>query len=259
MDKEYWRGYDAAKLQGAAAENELRQKLEQAEAENDRLKAALEEHEQSFALYDDACRRGTALWRAADPEHRQMVLPDTAALVAWLLERLGERDLALGQIAADLKASWYGCTGPRAAGQDERLVTERLAAYENALGRARVLEALRKMGGDYSAFPVLESCHCADCAAMRERRQAVSQAVTIIEREAAARQEEREACATVADLHADEAHPDDCIGCRSARGIAAAIRTRGQEECPKEVHHAVYPDPRAGRSGGVRSEPDRPV
>lgn len=52
-----------------------------------------------------------------------------------------------------------------------------------------MLEALRKMEGDYSAFPVLESCHCADCAAMRERRQAVSQAVTIIEREAAARAE----------------------------------------------------------------------
>jgi len=111
----------------------LEQRARQAEAENDRLKAALEEREQSFALYDDACRRGTALWRSADPEHRQMVLPDTAALVAWLLERLGERELALGQIAADLKASWYGCTGPRAAGQDERLVAERLAAYENAL------------------------------------------------------------------------------------------------------------------------------
>ncbi len=35
MDDEYWRGYDAAKLQGAAAENELRQKLERLTAERD--------------------------------------------------------------------------------------------------------------------------------------------------------------------------------------------------------------------------------
>jgi hypothetical protein len=41
---------------------------------------------------------------------------------------------------------------------------------------------------------------------------------------AAGRAAEREACAKVADLHVDGAHPDDCIGCRTARGIAAAIR-----------------------------------
>ena len=46
------------------------------------------------------------------------------------------------------------------------------------------------------------------------------------EGEAAGRAAEREACAKVADLHVDGAHPDDCIGCRTARGIAAAIRAR---------------------------------
>jgi hypothetical protein len=46
---------------------------------------------------------------------------------------------------------------------------------------------------------------------------------TDIEHAAGIRPHWREACATVADLHADEAHPDDCIGCRTARGIAAAI------------------------------------
>jgi hypothetical protein len=50
------------------------------------------------------------------------------------------------------------------------------------------------------------------------------------EGEAAGRAAEREACAKVADLHVDGAHPDDCIGCRTARGIAAAIRTRGEAD-----------------------------
>jgi chromosome segregation ATPase len=45
VDEEYWRGYGAAKLQGAAAENELRQKLEQAEAERDEARSSAEKRE----------------------------------------------------------------------------------------------------------------------------------------------------------------------------------------------------------------------
>jgi len=94
--------------------------------------------------------------------------------------------------------------------------------------RARVLEALRKMEGDYSAFPVLESCHCADCAAMRERRQAVSQAVTIIERDAVARAEGeaagREAAAREVENNISGSSYDGVDALLGA--IAAAIRAR---------------------------------
>jgi hypothetical protein len=42
-DKEYWRGYDAARLQNAAAMNALRQRAEQAEARVAKLEGALRE------------------------------------------------------------------------------------------------------------------------------------------------------------------------------------------------------------------------
>ncbi len=104
-------------------------------------------------------------------------------------------------------------------------------------GRARVLEALRKMEGDYSAFPVLESCHCADCAAMRERRQAVSQAVTIIEREAAARAEgeaagraaEREECARTLEWMASHPHQQADVANALKTG-AGLLRIRAEAE-----------------------------
>lgn len=65
MDEEYWRGYDAAKLQGAAAENELRQKLERLTAERDRLKAALEGLVRKLkAVHADS--RYMAVWQLYD-------------------------------------------------------------------------------------------------------------------------------------------------------------------------------------------------
>jgi hypothetical protein len=93
-----------------------------------------------------------------------------------------------------------------------------------------------------SAFSVLSAR--ADrwkAAAKRERASADLQSALVrqatnragaarAEGEAAGRAAEREACAKVADLHADGAHPDDCIGCRTARGIAAAIRARGEAD-----------------------------
>ena len=46
----------------------------------------LDEFKASFDLYDNAIRRGTAMWRKATG--RDDVLPDTAKLVAWLLARI---------------------------------------------------------------------------------------------------------------------------------------------------------------------------
>ena len=64
-----------------------------------RLEQQLVEWQQSFDLYDDAIRRGTALWREATG--RRDVLPDTAKLVAWLL---GERDRTEQQLAEEREA-----------------------------------------------------------------------------------------------------------------------------------------------------------
>ncbi len=47
-------------------------------------KARIAELEESFALYYDAIQRGTKLWQKATGLHE--VLPDTAELVAWLLD-----------------------------------------------------------------------------------------------------------------------------------------------------------------------------
>ena len=50
------------------------------------LAEELEEYETSFRLYDDAIRRGTKLWQ--EKTGRTETLPDTAALVEWLLTEL---------------------------------------------------------------------------------------------------------------------------------------------------------------------------
>ena len=47
-------------------------------------KARIAELEESFDLYYDAIQRGTKLWQKATGLHE--VLPDTAELVAWLLD-----------------------------------------------------------------------------------------------------------------------------------------------------------------------------
>lgn len=54
------------------------------------LKTRLKEYDASFELYDNACRRGTAMWR--EETGGKWILPDTAKLVAWLIERLVERE-----------------------------------------------------------------------------------------------------------------------------------------------------------------------
>ena len=65
--------------------NELRAKLVEA-ALATAPQDEVAEWQASFDLYDDAIRRGTAMWRAETG--RTDVLPDTAKLVAWLLVRL---------------------------------------------------------------------------------------------------------------------------------------------------------------------------
>ncbi len=54
-----------------------------------KLESEIEDWEQSFNLYDDACRRGTKLWQEEGGYLEvPQVWPDTANLVAWLIAKL---------------------------------------------------------------------------------------------------------------------------------------------------------------------------
>jgi len=133
-DKEYWRGYVAARLQNAATENALRQRAEQAEARLAQAHKVIEEY---------------------------------------------------GLAATALK--------------------DRVAELEDE-ARDDLRELSQRLMGELSEA----NARC------QELREQLAQAR--VEGEAAERASEREACAKVAELHADEAHPDDCI------------RARGEEE-----------------------------
>lgn len=74
---------DAVRLGREYSDSRLR--MPGKDAESSHYFETLDEADQHFALYDDAIRRGTKLWRAERPEDRAMRLPDTAKLVAWLI------------------------------------------------------------------------------------------------------------------------------------------------------------------------------
>ncbi len=76
-DKEYWRGYVAARLQNAATENALRQRAEQAEARVAKLEGALKLAREAVthawvrvSLGSDAERLYHAAWKAIDAARR---------------------------------------------------------------------------------------------------------------------------------------------------------------------------------------------
>ena len=86
------------------------------------------EWEESFRLYDAACRRGCELWRKATG--RADVLPDTAQLVAWLLAELDRL----------YEAAEPGCIGLDSVERDlerERVVTEALGVLAERRRLAR--------------------------------------------------------------------------------------------------------------------------
>jgi hypothetical protein len=146
---------DAAASDHAHAQRQA-ERAEQAEARVAKLEAEAQEHEASFALYDDACRRGTALWRAGDPEHRRMVLPDTAALVAWLLERLTALEAALDEQAV----ATYGPA--EVAHKVAEAVKQAEARAAQAEHRLRTLwrerDEVRDMGEGWAGEP--HGCQC---------------------------------------------------------------------------------------------------
>lgn len=85
----------------------------EADAEIKHLRAELDaqfaDFESSFELFADACRRGTELWREANPGCGDIVLPDTAKLVKFLIDEV-ER---LKSMLADVCQASFECAVDR--------------------------------------------------------------------------------------------------------------------------------------------------
>lgn len=62
--------------------------MHQQQEEIERLQAELAERDASFELRWSADMRAITRWRAEDPQPRDLIMPDHADLVVWLLKRL---------------------------------------------------------------------------------------------------------------------------------------------------------------------------
>jgi DNA repair exonuclease SbcCD ATPase subunit len=127
VDDEYWRGYDAAKLQGAAAENELRQKLERLTAERDealgradKLRGHLEAALRRWRTWRERARQAEARREQAEAENARLkaALEQVQAREAALREAL--REIAeMTQWEAEAGASELAQAALRGEGRED--------------------------------------------------------------------------------------------------------------------------------------------
>lgn len=119
---------------GWVLESDVNARVAALERENEKLARDVEDYQRSFDLRWKADMRAIELWRAESPVERDLVWPDHADLVVWLMGRLeaqGKREMR-GWIGVDLDgtlAEYDGWRGPDRIGAPVPAMVERVKLW----------------------------------------------------------------------------------------------------------------------------------